>query len=126
MTTTTAKMTPPTQLSKPEPLIPQLGFNTYFCGLFRGARTEEKRNRDGSKTWIENYIFVEGRDFNTYKFKLTKEFMESGLYAQLEKFNGKNVTFECFSTQRVWDNRIMTDHYYKGSKLPTLTEANHV
>jgi len=101
--------------------INELGFMTIFTGLIRGVEVVNKENKDKTKSWTESYVFVEGKDFKTFKFRFTREAIaDTDIYSQVEKFIGKTVSFECYSMNRVWNNNIYTDHFYSGSKLPTV------
>lgn len=101
-----------------------IGFETTFTGVFRGAKAQEKQNRDGTKRWIQQSIFVEGRDFNTFEFRLNREAVEKGIFSQLKQFENKLVTIPVRSQSRVWDGRIYTDHYLKGTDLPQIVQSN--
>ncbi len=100
------------------------GFETHFTGMVRGVISEPKQNGDGSKKWTEHNFCVEGADFETFKFRITREDVEKNIMPELDKFKGKNVRFKCFASNRAWKDRVYTDHYFSGSmKIVDLKDS---
>lgn len=102
----------------------ELGFTHTFTGKVRGVSVEDKSNKDKTKAWTESYLHVEGDSFKTYKFRFTRDAIQhSTIYSDCEKLVDKHVTFECYSLNRVWQDKIYTDHFFKGSVSPTTSTA---
>lgn len=98
--------------------VPSIGFN--FCGRARGIKAVDRFNKHTSETWVQNYFFVEGKDFVTYKFRLGKDAMQTTLFNDLKSFINKIVIFPCSSSSRLWKGEIYIDYFYEGSELPTV------
>lgn len=92
----------------------KLGFDQTFTGLVRGVVSEDKQNYDQSKQWVEHNFCVEGKDFVTHKFKITRDDVDKNIMPKLEELKGQTVTFQCSSSHRAWKDRVFTDHYYQG------------
>lgn len=109
--------------------IEQSGFRTTYTGLLRNVRAVERSNQDKSKKWMENILDLEhqtadGRPLMV-EIKLSKAAAEANMFAQLRTLVGKQITFDVYTQERVWQNAIYRDYYFTQKELPKVLDDSN-
>ena len=95
----------------------------YFLGLLKGVIGRKAGPKDNpDKQWIEHNLVVEDDNFNTVRFRLSKNAIDAKLHDKLDAMAGKVVLCPVFRLIRNTDKGRYETWYYGSDTTPQVVK----